>query len=498
MEQPHRKGDSAATVLMEVESEQTRVLLVGKRIEARSFTAGTFDATVIPPGTRKVMVTSSFKEASHTLSVLPAAKGKTLDLVVGRQAAKTMGGKPSLHRYQVLGKEGDQNLVHIVAVPRADLEWLGSRMRSFNLSPSVILTYPLAIALLLRKLGYFVKDEPLAFAEIRANEVYFVIYRGEGVAVFRKIPLEMSPGLGWTDTGAWNRLFQEIFQTFLYFRQRFHGVEVTKIILSGEKPSDDILAHMRAVLGAQIEELRVSRDLPYTKDILMKYPSLVGLSLVPAKYPLSMVIPSVEEEHRRRSTLLLQWFTVGAGLLLFVVAASYVFLNIGHLEDTNAVLKQHEEELTSRAGGLREWTQQLPAFEGLYAMQQETKSGGQPYWSEFFTELQAVAPPGLRLQTLTITRKGRSWAGTLKGYAKSESYERAVKLVNVLDRRVRLSPYFQNPVTTKDKPAFATREENTVTLGFTINFEVSHYSPPAVQAVTTTTALAPAAGGGNP
>ncbi|MGH8103116.1 MAG: hypothetical protein ACREJQ_01180, partial [bacterium] len=360
MDQGLRKGDSTAAVLLEVEAEQTRVLVLGKRIEARSFTAGTFDATVIPPGARRVYVTSSFKEASHTLNVLPAARGKTLDLVVSRQVAKTMGGKPSDSRYALLGKEGDQNLVHIIAVPRADLEWLGSRMRSYNLFPSVILTYPLAVALLLKKLGYFVKDEPLAFAEVRQNEVFFVIYRGEGVAVFRKIPLEMSPGLGWTDTGAWNRLFQEIFQTFLYFRQRFHGVEVTKIVLAGEKPSDDVLAHMRAVLGAQIEDLRVSRDLQFTKEIMMKYPALVGLSLVPPNYPLSLVIPSVEEERRRRATLMLQYVTIFMVLLVFVVAASYVFLNKGHLEDTITLLTGQREEYQNRVTNLSEETKTLP------------------------------------------------------------------------------------------------------------------------------------------
>ncbi|MGH8103315.1 MAG: hypothetical protein ACREJQ_02200, partial [bacterium] len=133
--------------------------------------------------------------------------------------------------------------------------------------------------------------------------------------------------------------------------------------------------------------------------------------------------------------------------------------------------------------------------EGLYAMQTQTKSGGQPYWADFFTELQAITPPGVRLESLSVSRKEAEWAGVLKGSVRNISYEKAVRLINVLDRRVHLSPYFMNPTTMKDKPAFAVKENAIVTLGFTINFQVGRISPAEAEASVTETASAPTQGG---
>jgi len=467
-----RKGLESAVVLLELEAESIRLLLVGRRVEAKTYTPETFDPSVIPSQIRKVLVTSTFREASHSLNLLPPARGRTFEAIVSKQAVKMTAGKPPVFRYQILGKEGEQNLVHIVAVPRSDLEWLGGKIRQVtSLYPSAILTYPVAVSLLLKKLGHFVKDEPVAFMEVRGNEVFLVIYRGEGVAVFRKIALETAPGAEWTDTSAWNRLSQEIFQTFLYFRQRFHGVEVTRLVIAGDRPSDDILAHMRAVLGVQMEDLRFTHDLPFPREILTKYPSLVGLYLTPPRYALTFTVPSFEEERSRHLTFTLSWTLIFAALAIYFGGFSYFTSLRTSLEEFNREKENEKSRLEAEKALLTEYTSILDIAEGFGKLQEQTKEI-QPLWSQIFAELQAVTPPGVHLQTLTIKRDSEGWAGTLNGSSQDASYERNVRLVNALGFRMALSPYFSHLTVTKQNPSF---KEGEVTLPFVISFRVESF-----------------------
>ncbi|MFN4182628.1 MAG: hypothetical protein ACK4G3_05445, partial [bacterium] len=229
--------------VVEMEQRYTNVLVVDRKVEVKSVEGEYVPAGVIPSGVKKVYVTSSFIEPVFSLNLFPPARGKTFDDLVRKATAKMMGMKLFVSRHYVVQKEGEQNLTAIVAIPRSELDWLGARVKGLGFYPYLVLPSPVAIALLLEKMGYIQKGIPLVYLELKKGEALCAIYRGGAPAIIRKIPYS-SPSPRMMEIETWGMLSREILQTILYYRQRFHGEEVARLIIGGEKPGDDILAYL--------------------------------------------------------------------------------------------------------------------------------------------------------------------------------------------------------------------------------------------------------------
>lgn len=442
----------ASEVIMEIEADQTRVLVPGIRPTVKTFPAEMVDQTAIPKGVKRARVVSAFREGGYSIQMLPGARGRTLDIVVNKAAQRVVPGKPIQTRYRVLGREGDQNQVFLSAVPVSDLEWVGSRLRFMGLTATMIVPYAVAIANLIRMCRYNLRsDQALAVAEVRGHDVNLVLLRGEGVAVYRRITAEGVPPGAPLEALAWVRLSQEILQTFLYFRQRWHGADINRLILTGDPVDADAEAQMREVLGIGIEALQVPADLPFPREFVYRYPSLVSLALTDPKFPVSFTVPSMEEERRARTTQLTMSSLIGGLILINVFGFGFLKVKQNYLTARVKLLEETAERYDRQIKILEKSVAMLPVAEAYAAIYDETKKQ-QPQWEAMLREIEAALPLGARLTSLEIKRTGERWAIVLNGLSVDTSLRRVVLISEAVRKRLSVSPLFRLQNFDREKP----------------------------------------------
>jgi hypothetical protein len=451
------RGFSTSEVIMEVEADQTRVMVPGVRPTVKTFSAETVDHTAIRKGVKRARVVSAFREGGYSIQTLPGARGRTLDIVVNKAAQRVVPGKPVQARYRVLSREGDQNSVFLTAVPTSDLEWIGSRLRFMGLSAKIIVPYAVAVANLIKMCRYNLRtDQALAVAEIRGHDINLVIIRGEGVAVFRRITAEGVPPGAPLEALAWVRLSQEILQTFLYFRQRWHGADINRLILTGEPADAEAEAQMRDVLGVTIEALQIPADIPFPREFVYRYPSLVSLALTEPGFPITFTVPSIEEEKRARTTQLTMSAFIGGLIIINVFGFGFLKVKQNYLKARVDLLHQTAERYNRQISTLSETVAVLPVAEAYARLYEETKVA-QPRWDLILKEIESSLPLGARLTRMEIKRTGDRWSVVLAGVSVDTSVRRVLLVSEATRNRLSISPMFTLKTFERDKPVVEQR-----------------------------------------
>ncbi|MHA2620479.1 MAG: hypothetical protein V2G42_01925 [bacterium JZ-2024 1] len=441
-------------VVMEIEADQTRVMVPGLRPTVKTFPAETIDATAIPKGVKRARVVSSFREGGYSIQMLPGTRGRTLDIVVNKAAQRVVPGKPIQARYRVLGREGDQNTVFLAAVPVSDLEWVGSRLRFMGLSARMIVPYAVAISNLVNMCRYNLRsDQALAFAEVRGHDINLVLLRGEGVAVYRRITAEGVPPGAPLETLAWVRLSQEILQTFLYFRQRWHGTDINRLILTGDPVDADAEAQIRDALGITVEALQIPPEIPFPREFVCRYPSLVSLALTEPGFPIAFNVPSMEEERRARTTQLAMSSLIGGLIIINVFGFGFLKMKQNYLAARVRLLEETQERYNRQISILKENVALLPVAEAYAKIYDDTKVK-QPHWAIIFKEVESALPLGARLTRMDIKRTGDRWAVSLSGVSVDTSVRRVFMVSEATRKRLQISPLFTLKSFTRDKPQF--------------------------------------------
>ncbi len=457
--------------VLEIEPRYTNVLLINRKVEVKTVEGEYLPAGLIPPTVKKVYITSSFLDPVYGLNLFPPARGKAFESLIRKAAAKMMGPKAYESRHQLVQKEGEQNLVLVVGIPRSDLEWLGARLRGLGISPWVLLPSAISLSLILQRLGYLQKAIPTVYLEMKHGEAHCIIYRGPAPAVVRKIHFA-SPAPGLVEMEVWGTLAREILQTLLYYRQRFHGEEISRLVVGGEKPSDDVLAYLRTGLGIPVEPLVAAGDLPLPAEFVLKYPTLSGSLLATPAHPLAFVIPSIEEERRLRWQRLTTWTTLGAALFLSVFLMNYLVLTHRQIKERTGMLEKQQVFLLEQKALLSEQVYQLTLAEA-YSKLQEQLIGNQPDWQNFLKELQALAPERVRFERFTVQFEQGKWTGKLEGSARHPQLAQAYHLTSLVENRFALSPYVQSPLMERQKATFL--KEGIVALPFRITFTITSF-----------------------
>ncbi|MHA2609619.1 MAG: hypothetical protein V2G48_06145 [bacterium JZ-2024 1] len=457
--------------VVEMEPRYTNILVVDRKVEVKSVEGEYVPTGVIPAGLRKVYVTSSFLEPVFSLNLFPPARGKTFDELVRKAVAKMMGPKLFVSRHYVVQKEGEQNLTSIVAIARSELDWLGSRVKGLGFYPYLVLPSPVAIALLLEKMGYVQKGIPLVYLEMKKGEAFCAIYRGGAPAVVRKIAYP-TPSLRAMEVETWGMLSREILQTLLYYRQRFHGEEISRLIIGGEKPGEDILAYLSSSLGLSVEPLAIAGDVPVPAELAVKHPALAGTLLATPAHPLTFPIPSLEEERRARWQATTTWVIVGLAFFLSVVLLNSLVLTHRGLKERATLLEQQRDFLAKQKVALTQQVYQLTLAEA-YDTLKKNLVGAQPDWPNFLRELQALAPDGVTFESLKIEYREGKWMGILDATARERKFSHALHLTKVVENRFSLSPYILSPAVERGKASFL--KEGTVTYPFKITFTIAPY-----------------------
>lgn len=443
---------SAKEIIIEIDLEQNRVLVPGVRPSVKSFSAETVDPTAIPKGVRRARVVSPFREGGYSIQTLPGARGKTLEMVVNKAAQRVVPGKPVQARHKVLGREGDQNLVFLTAVPVSELEWVGSRLRFLGLNPTMIIPYAVAIAHLITLCRYNLSpDQALAVAEVRGHDIHLVLIRGEGVAVYRRITAEGVPPGAPLEALAWVRLSQEILQTFLYFRQRWHGADISRLILTGEPVDAEAEAQMREVLGVTIEALQVPTNIPFPREIAQRYPSLVSLALIDARFPITFTVPSIEEERRTRTTQLTMSAFIGGLLIINVFGFGLLKTKQNYLSARVKLLQETADRYNQQIAILKKEVATLPVAEAFAKLYEETKLQ-QPSWREILKEIESALPLGARLTGMEIQHTGDRWEIQLTGVSVDTSVRRVFLVSEAVRKRLQISSLFVLREFTREKP----------------------------------------------
>ncbi len=430
-------------IFVELDAEETRIFVAHPQPTVKAF-RGEVDLKAIPQGTRFARVSGIFEEAHYSIQTLPPTKGRMLDILAQKSAERQLPGRPIRSAYRVLAREAEQTRVFLEAVSVSELEMVGGRLRVLNLTPSLIVPYPVLIMELLHLCRYPLReDEPIAVLEVRGKTLFFTIVRQNAVAFYRRIPVE-TPGAQ-LDEVAWVRASQDLLQTIMFFRQRAHGIALQRLVLCGDPIPKEALARLRESLRGQIREadpLSVPPDLPYPREFVQRYPSLVALSLLPPRYGLALQVPSLVEERRTRLTQMVTVTALIAVLLINGLGYEFLAFKKSSLQEINAILSQEKVRLSQVIDLLESRLEELPTRERYADLLQEVRVQ-QPNWAAVFYEIASFFPEGTYIRTLNLTRTGKGWEIRIQGLARSATHLYLVRSSEAVRARMAFSPLLQ-------------------------------------------------------
>jgi hypothetical protein len=407
------KTDTLQAILSEPSGNEFKI------IEATTLKRDEFKSFVLGKKIKKIRISINSEDILHEIFHLPPARPRLISKLVERELAGLIS-EEFQYKFEILGdireEEHLKRRVSVVAIPRQLLEGAIPHPKS---PIEWITSYPVSIGALLNNLK--LPEGGLAFLELASDAVDILIFKGKELRVVRRLP----PLLSEDDVG---NLIRDLLQTTFFYKQKYQGESVEGIIVTGEKFSESIVD----ILNRDLEMTVITLDeLP---EVARKLPGAYGNLLVDPRSPYLFIPESLK---KRR---LLERISLGLSLfalIAFTIEAHRILSKEAELRLNLKYMNNLERVIREREAGLAQLKREVIEYQVKEA---------QPEWRNIFLEMAAIVPEGVFLKNLNVRRENGKYIGEATGEIERGDPLEKVMILNLLRKRLSLSPLILNPV----------------------------------------------------
>ncbi len=365
----------------------------------------------------------------HKTFIVPNITGNILDKSIKNEVIKAFG-RDFQFEHKDLGEivaphTRVNKKIMTAGVERGALEELALVFAHFSIRPKIYTTYPIAIQMLLEKVG-LLPEESLAFVEISHPKSRMVIFKGKEIRMTRE--LSLSEG----DKDQVDSFFaKDLQRTLRFYTESFPGERVTKLVVLDHFITTDTLENLKQKTGADIIPFSSQPFFREIEDGSRIYPGCLGLALLnPTDCHFKFMPCSVQEKKKMKKTVsLFSSIFLGLVIILGLVIFRYS-LDLRQLSIYRGGIKG---EIRLKEDRLRELSSELVSH---------SLEISQPHWSETLLELGAIMPAGVSLKSMTIKKAKNGWTGEVDGWVEGVDQFTSLFLVEQLQINFLKSPLF--------------------------------------------------------
>lgn len=395
-------------------------------------------------------------EQAHQLLTLPPMSAGERTLYVRRELARD-GGAPRAIGAEVVRRVADgvsKDEVLAVAAPSETIERLAVAFRSGRLAPRLVTTGPLALVAAVRRLTQEMAEEPTVVAHLGFSGLTVAVVAAGRLTLARQIPRLAAPGLDpleWTGT--------EIQRSIRHYAMTSKGQTAVRVLFATRVAAMERLfcasGQLETRLGLPVVNLNeVLRALlpdgveEETGVAAGGFLLAFGAAVLPPRRALNLLPAEMLAEQRSRR---LTRRALVAGLALAIgLGAGYWWTarEVGRLRaDLQRVgLARQVSEVRAREVATIQGERQQAAQRVRLLL--EDPLGRQPI-ADALREVSRLAPEGLRLERLALSRDERGYSTSLGGTVTETDLAEAQREFNQLYFGLRASPLFYDVTFTK-------------------------------------------------
>lgn len=380
----------------------------------------------------RIALSPSGESGTHHLLSLPPMPKKEMAVVVAREMQETLKVPLEEMFFDFDASEAGEGIgdVLVAAAPIRLVNEGLQFLEHLRLTPELITTFPLALFNSVRLVEGIGKGI-VAHIHVGESQVHILILKGGRWAFHRQFPSLPTK----------EEVSTEVHRTFLYFRQKFQGVEISKVLLTGSG-TEGQENEWEEALGVKIEPFLPVLDLAPLKGRAQEFAQLLpefvvplGLAGVRAQETVNLigsrVVRARQGEVLRKAVI----GAVAASILLMGGSYSWLTKDVSRMSKTVEAKKGELKRLEPYLAAQRE--------RALYA---ENKALFQTFghhlrFTELLKEFSVLVPAELAFQSLGFKREGEKVKMTLKGEVSARTAVETQEVFNRFYTQLTSSPF---------------------------------------------------------
>jgi hypothetical protein len=376
-----------------------------------------------------IRVSGSLDNTFHKIFVIPQLKKKMMAQALQAEVVKAFGGDFQFEREnvgEVLGPGTKVNRKFMtVGIKRNALEDLSKMFSDSRIRPEIFTTYPLALQVLLDRLG-LLTDDPLGFMELDYPTSRIVIFKGNEIRLTREVGVveeDKDP-----DRSA---LAMDIYRTLLFYNENYPEERISKLVFTGSSATQQTMDTLTKKTGAEIIPFMPETIFQGMTEIPYIHPGCLGLALMdPFRFKMGFVPPTITEKKKLKRTLVMSASAFMVILAICILMVTRYSLDLKHI---NTLQGGVTGEIKMKEDRFKEMALQFVTH---------TIKTTEPSWSDFFMEQAAVIPAGVVLKELSLKKVKDKWQGVIEGATNGEDELVSLLLMEEVMKNFNQSPLF--------------------------------------------------------
>jgi len=377
----------------------------------------------------EIRVSATLENTFHKIFIIPDLKKNMIAEALQAEIAKAFGvdyqyETQDLGEVPGPGTKVNRKLMS-AGIKRNALEDLSNIFANSKVKPSIFTTYPVAISVLLDRLGLLTED-PIAYLELDNPTSRIIIFKGKEIRLTREVGAveeDKDP-----DRSA---LTMDIYRTLLFYNENYPEERIGKLVFAGNSATQQTIDTLTRKTGAEIVSFQPETIYQGMKEVPNIHPGCLGLALLdPIHFSFAFIPSTVKEKRKIKKILALS--SSGFSLVLIICALLITRYTLD-LKNISAIQGGIKGQIRMKEDQMKDM-----------ALEFVTNSiqSSEPPWPEFLLELAAVVPQGVALKSLSLKKVNDKWQGEINGRADGGDELNSLLLIEEVLKNLNQSPYF--------------------------------------------------------